>query len=100
MVKDVAEFVVVATARSVPGREDDLERALRDVGGPTREQPGCLRWELFRSAEDPGTLTAIEWWASAADHERHLQGDHVKTLFTRFDGILAAPPEIVAMTPL
>jgi quinol monooxygenase YgiN len=100
MVTDAAQLVVVATAKALAGKEDDLERALRDVGGPTRAQPGCLQWDLFRSAQDPATMTAIEWWASAVDHERHLQGDHVKTLLTRFDGILAGPPDIVAMTPL
>jgi quinol monooxygenase YgiN len=89
MVTDVAQLVVVATAKALPGKEADLEQALRDVGGPTREQPGCLQWELFRSAQDPATMTAIEWWASEVDHERHLQGDHVKTLLTRFDGILS-----------
>src|SRR5438477_415338 len=86
MVTDVAELVVLATAKALPGKEDDLQPALRDVGAPTPEQPGCLQWQLFRSAKDPATLTAIEWWASEADHERHLQGAHVKTLLVRFDG--------------
>jgi quinol monooxygenase YgiN len=64
-----------------------------------KTQPGCLQFELFRSAQDPATITAIERWSSEAVHERHLQGDHVKTLKSRFDGILAAPPEIVPIHP-
>jgi quinol monooxygenase YgiN len=100
MASDRAGLVVLATAKAMPGKENELEQALREVGGPTRAQPGCLQWELLRSAHDPAVMTAIERWASEEDHERHLQGAHVRTLLAQFDGILAAPPEIVPMTPL
>ena len=93
------EIVVLARAKAKPGKEADLERALRNVAEPTRAQHGCLQFELYRSMQDPATITAIERWASEEDHMRHMQGDHVKTLIARFDGILAAPPEIVSMKP-
>ena len=94
------ELVVVATAKAKPGKQSDLEQALREVAAPTRAQRGCLSFELFRLAQEPAAITALECWSSYEDHERHLQGDHVKTLMARFAGILAAPPEIVAMKPL
>lgn len=93
------EIVVLARAKAKPGKEADLERALRDVAQPTRAQRGCLQFELYWSVQDPATITAIERWSSEEDHMRHMQGDHVKTLIARFDGILAAPPEIVSMKP-
>jgi quinol monooxygenase YgiN len=45
-------------------------------------------------------LTALERWASTEDHQHHLQGDHVKALMARFEGVLAGPPEIAVRTPL
>ena len=95
-----SEIVVLATAKAKPGKEGDLERALRDAAAPTRAQQGCLQFELYRSAQDPAAITAFERWSSEENHDRHLQGDHVKTLMIRFDGILAAPPEIVVLKPL
>lgn len=47
-----------------------------------------------------GVITAIERWASATDHDRHLQAPHIVTLMQRFDGVLAEPPEILEMSPL
>jgi quinol monooxygenase YgiN len=94
------EILVLAHAKASPGKESALEAALLEVAGPTLAQPGCLRFELYRSAQDAAVITAIERWASSDDHQRHIQGDHVKRLMTRFDGILAAPPEIVVMKPL
>jgi quinol monooxygenase YgiN len=100
MASKTTEIVVLATAKAKPGKEADLEQALRDVAAPTRAQRGCLQFELYRSAQDPAAITAFERWASNEDHERHLQGDHVKKLMTLFDGILTGPPEVVAMKPL
>jgi quinol monooxygenase YgiN len=94
------EIVILATAKAKPGKEADLERALREVAAPTRAQRGCLQFELYRSAQDHASITAFERWSSKEDHERHIQGDHVKTLIARFDGILAQPPEFASMTPL
>jgi quinol monooxygenase YgiN len=62
--------------------------------------PGCLGFELLRADGGAAVITAIERWASAADHDRHVQAPHVATLIQRFDGVLAAPPEIVEMRPL
>jgi quinol monooxygenase YgiN len=100
MASKTTEVVILATARAKPGKEADLERALRDVAAPTLAQPGCLQFELFRPAQDPAAITALERWFSIEDHDRHLQGDHVKTLMSRFDGVLAAPPEFVLLKPL
>lgn len=94
------ELVVLATAKAKPGKEADVERALRDAVAPTRAQRGCLQFELYRSVQDAGAITAVERWASEEDHQRHLEGDHIRTLMIRFDGILAAPPQIVIMKPL
>lgn len=94
------EVVVLATARAQAGKVAELERALRDAAAPTRAQPGCLWFDLYRPAQDPSAVTAIERWASEEDHQRHLQGDHVKTLMGRIQGILTGPPEIVAMRPI
>jgi len=100
MTTKTTEIVVLATARAKPGKEAVLERALRDAAGPTRAQRGCIHFELFRSVQDPAVITALERWATKEDHERHLQGEHVKTLVAKFGGILAAPPEIVPLQPL
>lgn len=100
MTARATEILVLATATAKPGKEADLEHALRDAAAPTRAQSGCLWFDLFRSVQDPAVITAIERWASAEDHENHIKGEHVKILMTRFDGILAAPPEIVVMRPL
>ena len=94
------EIVILATAKAIPGKVTTLREALMEVATPTRAQKGCIRFDLFQSAQDPHAIIALEHWASKEDHEKHLQGEHVKTLMSRFDGVLAAPPEFLPMLPL
>jgi len=90
------DLIVIASAKAQPGREQDLERALRDVSKPTREQPGLVGFSLYRSSSDPAILVGFERWASPEDHARHLQGEHVQRLMSAMGSVLAEPPNIVA----
>jgi len=94
------ELVILATAKAKAGKEAELESALRECAGPTREQPGCIQFMLLRAANDKGTIVGYERWASEADHERHLKGPHVERLMTRMADILATPPDILAFTAI
>lgn len=91
----MADVVVIATARAKPGKERDLERALREVAQPTRQQPGCVRFSLYRCEEDPAVIAGIERWRSKADHDRHLQGPHFQKLAAAMNEIIAGPPQIL-----
>jgi len=68
------DVIVLAAARAKPGKEGELEAALREAAGPTREQPGCVQFLLLRVAGDRSTIVGYERWASEADHQKHLQG--------------------------
>jgi quinol monooxygenase YgiN len=87
---------VVASAKSKPGSESPLLKALLDVAAPTRAQPGCVSFALYRSKEDASVITAFERWASKADHERHHQGAHVTKLMAAMGPVLAEPPSMTA----
>jgi quinol monooxygenase YgiN len=91
-----SDIIVMATAKAKPGKEADLEKALREAAGPTREQPGCVQFSLHRPVAARSTIVGLERWASEADHQRHLEGAHIKKLMSRFDGILAEAPTIVS----
>jgi quinol monooxygenase YgiN len=88
------DLVVVATAKSRPGKEAALLKALTDVTAPTRAQPGCVNFALYRSKQDPSVVTALERWASVADHENHHKGAHVAKLMAAMGPLLAEPPTI------
>jgi len=91
-----SDLIVVASAKAKPGKETELMKALTDVAAPTRAQPGCVSFVLFRSKQDPAIVAALERWASVADHENHHKGAHVAKLMAAMGPVLAEPPSITA----
>ena len=49
---------------------------------------------VYRREKDGSTITALERWASKADHERHIQGACVRELMGKFNGIPSGTPSI------
>ncbi len=94
MKKSKSDIIIIATALAQPGKEKQLEKALNDVANPTRQQPGSVEFSLYRDKNNPNLIVGFERWASEADHDKHLQGDHVKALFAAMGDVLAAPPVI------
>jgi len=89
-----SDVIVIASAKAKPGSGKELERALRDVAEPTRAQPGCVLFSLYRSVENPSTIIGFERRARRGDHQRHLQGGHVQKLMSAMAESLAEPPQI------
>jgi quinol monooxygenase YgiN len=96
MPRQSSDLIVIASAKAKAGKEADLEAALREAAGPTRQQPGCVEFALYRLKGSRDTIVGYERWASEADHQKHLQGAHVQRLMGKMMDILAEPPNIVA----
>jgi len=88
------DVIVIATAKAKPGKEKEMESALRAVALPTRAQPGCVRFNLSRSTDDPAVIVGVKRWASKEDYEMHLQGPHFQRLGAAMGNIIAGPPQI------
>ena len=43
-----SSILIIASVTAKAGKEAELAAALREVAGPTRSQPGCIRFGLRR----------------------------------------------------
>ncbi len=94
------ELTVIARAKAKPGREKDLERALRDAVDGTHREEGCLKYVLHRSADDPSLLMVFERWTSKQALDEHLVSANIQELFKKVPDLVLAPPEIAAFEVL
>jgi quinol monooxygenase YgiN len=42
----------------------------------TREEEGCIAYELFQDVEDPSVLTMIEEWEDKPSLDQHMKTEH------------------------
>jgi len=55
---------VVATFEARPGKEIELRNALVGLVAPTRQEAGCLNYDLHVSTEDPRRFLFHENWTT------------------------------------
>lgn len=67
----------------VPGREEDLERHLLELTGPTRAEPGNRGYDLYRSTSEKNRFVRIERWTDPEALELHKAKPYMKASFAK-----------------
>jgi quinol monooxygenase YgiN len=86
--KDAVALAVIMHAK--PGQELLLQAELSALVKPTRKEPGCIAYDLHRSADIPGDFLFFEIWASREAHAEHKRTPHFLRWNARKDTLLAA----------
>jgi len=73
-------LTLVVTFQARPGKEDKLRTLLTGMLAPTRQEEGCLNYDLHTSPDDPSKFLIYENWASKGHHEAHDKTPHVQNL--------------------
>lgn len=71
---------VVADFHAKPGQEQVLRATLHALMKPTRDEIGCIQYDLVEDSADPKHFMFVERWASLDAHKAHDQTPHIKTL--------------------
>ena len=87
-------ITVVATFEARPGKENELRNALIGLVAPTRQEAGCLNYDLHVLPEQPAKFLFHENWTTKAALDVHLQSPHIQALLPRVGELCVAPPEI------
>ncbi len=91
LTRSETEIAILAQFTAKPGQAEALRAAIYDVMGKTLAEPGCRRFVLYQSVDDPNLLSVIEKFASQADFDAHLGTPYIKNLLDK------VVPELVAV---
>ncbi|MEU6039651.1 putative quinol monooxygenase [Actinomadura sp. NPDC047616] len=70
-------FVVIVTLRVRPGRLDEFLAGIQANARASRREPGCLRFDVLRTAEDPYEFVLYEIYRDeAAFYREHRSAPH------------------------
>jgi quinol monooxygenase YgiN len=64
--------------QALAGRERELETELRALLEPTRNEPGCMAYELHKDPENPAKFMFYEKFKNQAALDLHLDSPHFK----------------------
>lgn len=89
---------VMATLISKADTVEDTKAALSSLVAPTRDEAGCISYELFQSDADPTEFVTVEEWSDQASIDAHMGSDHIAAALAAAPDILAADPKITNYT--
>lgn len=72
---------VYGFARAKAGKEQELERAIREIIPTVRAEQGHEQYAVHTTEEQPGAFAFYERWSSGADIARHVQQPHMQDHF-------------------
>ena len=70
------ELFIFARFHAGPGNEAAVYEAVQAGLGPTRNEPGCLSIQAFRSVRDARDFYIHSRWEDSAAFEQHVQMPH------------------------
>jgi len=76
-------ITAVTLIRGIEGKEQDLEDHLLSLSAPTRAEPGCVMYDLYRSADVKHNFLRLEVWASPEALEAHKAAPHLRASFEK-----------------
>lgn len=94
----MTKVVQLARFTVKPERSDEFGERLRGLVDSTRQEAGCLRYELYR--DDAGRWTMLETWADEAAVDSHMQEPAVIALLEVIGDFLSEPPVVERLEPI
>jgi quinol monooxygenase YgiN len=85
---------VVARVIARPEKVEQVKSILTKLVEATRQEEGCITYELLQNHQDVTDFTFVEEWESQALLEAHLASAHIAQAKSQLEGAIAAEPDI------
>jgi quinol monooxygenase YgiN len=87
-------LTVVAMMKAKTGQESVLHQELLALIPTTRQEPGCLNYDLHQAVDNPAAFMFHENWTSKKHLDDHLARPHLQAFLAKAGDLLAEPPLI------
>jgi quinol monooxygenase YgiN len=94
------ELFIFGRFHAREGAAEDVAAALCAVAGPTREEPGCLGVQPFRSIRDPRLFYIHSRWVDEAAFEAHAGLPHTLRFLERVEALIDHPLDVTRARPI
>lgn len=85
---------VVARVVAFSDKIEEVKSILLGLLEPTRQENGCIIYELLQNQKDPTDFTFVEEWESHELLNIHLATPHLTEAASQLQGLIAAEPDI------
>ena len=88
------KVTVLAIFTAKAGFEKKLSQEAQALLEPTRQEEGCINYNLHQDSGDPARLMFHENWRSQQDLDEHLQKPYLTRFLALTEELLAEPVQL------
>jgi quinol monooxygenase YgiN len=88
------KITVLARIKAKSGMEKRVKQEALSLVAPTRQETGCINYDLHQNANDKSMFMFYENWMSKEALDEHLQKPYLKAFVARADALLAEPLDV------
>lgn len=81
-------IVIIARMKAKAGREQELEKAFRDMIAKVRSEPGCRQYILHKALKDPTQFAFFEEYADKEALDAHGKTPHMAELRSKLGDMI------------
>jgi quinol monooxygenase YgiN len=82
MIINMSTIYLIAEIQATATKTERVIELLKELVAASRQEAGCLTYELFRDTTTDGLFIMREIWQSAQALEAHKQSDHFQNFVT------------------
>ena len=91
---------VIACFYAKPEKAAELEKILLNFVAQTRQEPGCVNYDLHKFNDDPNVFVFYENWRTSEDWDVHNQRPFLKSFLEKRADYLTKEIEVKTYTVL
>lgn len=77
MTKKAEEIHIICRLRCAPENRARFKELLLEYVGPSRQEPGCLYYDLFQERDDPNAFYLLDGWKNQEAVDAHTKQPNV-----------------------
>ncbi len=82
-------ITVIARITAKPDKIEQTKQVLLGLLAPTRQEEGCINYDLHQNPDDARSFVFYENWTSRQALDQHLETPHLLDFKAQFDEILS-----------
>jgi quinol monooxygenase YgiN len=89
-----SEIFIFARFHAKEGLEQTVAETIREVLGPTRQEPGCLSIHLYSATQDPRLFYVHSRWKDEAAFDHHVRLPHTVRFVEKVQASIDHPLDV------
>jgi len=90
----------ITTVMAKDCQESALKALMLEVAELARQEPGCLRYDLWQGHANPAEFTAIGEWQDEAAFQTYYRSAYLEELMREIPDIIAHPLDVQWYVPV